>query len=514
MYSYRSRIFLSLFCFLSVIKSFAQTQDLVALAQGEFLGMNALFDERHDLFGYISLYNYGKSGEKTKKFEYVVLDKNLNPVANKTFEGDITAGNYFGYINFDGKIVLRPNRLDNSLIKQKDVFTPSSMLIDLKQNTITRKVFYDFDHGTFNEILQHDSWAQNRKENRAEKRQSGFNYISYVAEIKEGGYLVSEYDDYGAYEKNCRIMRFDENKKELWRYDYNKNGSRSESQILRFLEKDENYYYGILREKLKRTQEKYYLVVIDMKTGQEVHKKEIPGPTEIISEITKFSTYSYGELDNDKTFDDKIVILGRKSFGLFFTGFARLIIDKKTFDVDLKMLTYKKDFKGHVPKINEYGLVEAGYFLDPRDIFFLKDGSIGILFEKYKPQGQYTAQKTTDMVYVYTDKDFKIVGAKVFEKEKSRWQNSDYLFSQNLNNGNDLVFFYRDFQRDEENRDKHWNLFINTLIDGKFKQEVIPISAKKDFLIFPYIAKEGYILLQEFNKKAKYNQVRLERLNY
>ncbi len=119
---YRVRILLSIFSFLFFYGAFAQTQDLFSLAKGDFLGMSALFDEKENLFGYISLYSHGKLGEKTKKFEYVVLDKNLNPFANKTFEGDVTAGNYAGYINFDGKVILRPSQLDMSYVKTEGYF--------------------------------------------------------------------------------------------------------------------------------------------------------------------------------------------------------------------------------------------------------------------------------------------------------------------------------------------------------------------------------------------------------
>ena len=41
---------------------FSQTQDLTALATGDHVGMNALFDNKDNLYGYISLYSYGKSG--------------------------------------------------------------------------------------------------------------------------------------------------------------------------------------------------------------------------------------------------------------------------------------------------------------------------------------------------------------------------------------------------------------------------------------------------------------------
>ena len=66
-----------------------------------------------------------------------------------------------------------------------------------------------------------------------------------------------------------------------------------------------------------------------------------------------------------------------------------------------------------------------------------------------------------------------------------------------MNNDENVVFFYKDYQKDDDTKDKNWILFINALIKGEFKQEQIVISSKKDkFMIFPCIAKEGYILLR------------------
>lgn len=509
---------LTLFASLFITHSFAQSRDLFSLAQGDFLGMNALFDEKSDIFGYISLYSYGKSGEKTKKFEYVVMDKNLNPFANNTFDGDITAADYSGYISFNGKIVLRPTRIDATLLPKEKLYTPSAMEIDLKTNTIRRKVFYEFDHGTFKEMLQHDTWTQNRKEVKEEKRKNGFIYDASVSEIKEGGYLVRDYDYYQQeeYYKNCRVMRYDTAKKQMWSYEYGKNNTEKDWENLTLLDKNEQYIFALLRHFTQSVDSsRFYLVVLDMKTGKELHKKLINAPSKVLIWINSFYTYGYGTLYNSKIFDDKIVMLGRTGKPLDrFTGFCRLLIDKKTFEVDYKTITYDDDFSPYIPDINKHGRVESNYILDPRDIFFMKDGSISILFEKYKPSDGYSRQKTTDMVYAYTDKDFKVQGARLLEKQKSHWQNSDYLFSQYLNDGKDVVFFYRDLQKDAVTREKNWNLFINTLIDGKFNQQVIPISSPKNYIIFPYVAKQGYIMLQEYNKEARYNQVRLERLNY
>jgi GTP:adenosylcobinamide-phosphate guanylyltransferase len=486
----------------------AQTQDLISLAKGQYMGFNAIFDINKNLYGYVSLYGYGKSGEKTKKFEYVILDKNLNPVANKEFQGDISAADYYAYMDFKGQIILRPTQLDYTYLKTRDMFTPSSMVIDVNKNTISKKIYYDFDGQNFLELTEPKNWKQEKKDFKAEKKEKGYNYLSGVYEIKEGGFLVIEMNDYGDYINNNSLIRYNENKEELWRYKYNTSGDKKNKEFLRIIEKDENNIYAFL-EKISKKDKEFHLLVIDMKTGKEKHNKLITSPsTDVLEQIQQI-----GNLDNSKTFDDKIVLLGRNIKSSKYIGFVRMMIDKNNFSIDVKSLNYENDLDTHIPKLDDNGGVEGGYYLIPKDLFFLKNGSIGILMEKYKEAGQYSASKTTDLVYIYTDKDFKVSGVTIFDKEKTRWFHSDYLFSQYLNNGNDVVFFYKDNQKDDKTKEKNWNLFINTLIDGKFNQEQIPISSKEN-IIYPYVAKEGYILMQEYNEKEKYNKIRLEKLNY
>ncbi|MBB4806717.1 hypothetical protein HNP38_002013 [Chryseobacterium defluvii] len=491
---------------------FSQTQDLAALASGEYVGMNALFDDKDNLYGYVSLYSYGKSGDKTKKFEYVILDKNLNPVANKEFEGDITAGSYLGYVDFRKKIILRPSSMDYSHVKSSELFTPRSMEIDPASNNIRQKAYYDYENGTFKEISQPKNWKESRKENKEEKKAKGYNYYSTVFEIKEGGFLALELHDYGKYVNNNSLIKFDENKNEVWRYRYNTNGDKKNSEEITVVEKDDKYIYCIA---LKKNDDKkaFSLLVLDMATGKEVVTKPVSGLSDdTLDNITSFSSTTRS-LDNDKTFDDKIVMLGRNFENKQGIGFARMIIDKNTFEVTTNKFNYVPDLSSYIPKIDQFGYVEKNYHLQPRDVFFLKDGSVGILLEKYKIDFNYGVSKTTDLVYVFTDKDFKVKGTKIFAKEKSL-ATSDYLFSQYINDGNDVVFFYRDLQKDKETKEKNWKLFINTLINGTFKQEIVPISEKDSYSVIPYVGKEGYILLREINEKEKFNKIRLERLNY
>jgi len=490
----------------------AQTQDLANLAKGDYLGFNAIFDQKENLYGYVAVYGYGKSGEKTKKFEYVLLDKNLNPVANKQFDGAITAADYYAYLDFRGKIMLIPSQFDYQAVKTKDFFAPYSMEIDLKTNTVARRLHYNYDGKKFTAHEDDNTFREEKKLDKAEKKEKGYNYLAYEYLIKEGGWLVSEMDDYGPYVKNNSLIRFDEKQKELWRFKYNENGNKKSKEILSIIEKDENHIYGFLYNYDKKDIQ-VASIVIDIKTGKQLHKKDI---TDLMNSNSFQAILKYGNLKNDKTFDDKIVTVGRlyEENDYLQLGFVRLIFDKKTFAVTVEKTLFKEDLKAFIPKIDKHGGVEGAYSLVAKDFFFLKDGSVGLLMEKYKPQGQYSASKSTDLVYIFTDKDFKVKGVKTFDKEKTKWFHSDYLFSQYINDGNDLVFFYRDNQKDEKTNEKNWILFINTLINGEFKQEQVTISSKDEFFVNPYVAKEGFILLQEFNKKEKYNKIRLERLNY
>ena len=325
-----------------------------------------------------------------------------------------------------------------------------------------------------------------------------------------------EYDDYETYGKNHSLKRYDDDKKLLWEYKYNTDGTEKKYEAIRIIEKDDKHIYTILKVKNKK-EFSYFFQVLDIKTGSIKAKTPITGLNEqTMDEIT--ALYSSGRLvDNDRTFDDKIIISGRfyeKEKALLSVGLTRLVLDKRTFGVDVKNI-YFIDFKPFIQKINKFSHVGMGYYLLERDFFFLKDGSVGILFEKWRPEGAYSASATKDMVYAFTDKDFKLKEVRVFEKDKTKWSiNADYLFSQYLNGGKDVVFFFRDFKKDKETKEKNWNLYINTLIDGKFNQENVKISEKDNYFVVPYIGKEGYILLREYNEKEKFNKIRLERLNF
>ncbi len=191
-------------------------------------------------------------------------------------------------------------------------------------------------------------------------------------------------------------MKFNPEKKEVWKYSYNTNGDKKNFSALTVLEKDEKYMYCIMK-KVSDDKKTFNLLVIDMQTGKEVSNKPVTGfSDETIDNIDTFYA-GYRKLDNDKTFDDKMVIVG-KTFSPSFDqlGFSRLIVNKSDFSTSAKSIHFKQDLTTYLPKINANGYVENGYMLHSRDMYFMSDGSVGILAEKYKPMSEYNAPKTTD----------------------------------------------------------------------------------------------------------------------
>jgi hypothetical protein len=291
-------------------------------------------------------------------------------------------------------------------------------------------------------------------------------------------------------------------------------GDKNNTEEIYVKDVDDKALYAI-KVITKKDKKAFNLIVLDINSGKILADNPISG----LSEETLMRMALSFNVDFNhkmKIYPDKIVFCNiNVKDGYKFVGYARMIINKTDYSITTNTISYKDDLKKFIPNLDDLGGVESGYVLVKKDMFFLKDGSVAILTEKYNASLQNNSMKTSDMVYIYTDKDFKIKDVKILKKEKSKNEFTDYLFSQYLNNDENVVFFYKDFQKNDETKDKNWILFINSLIKGEFKREQVVISSKKDnFLIVPYIGKDGYILLREYNEKEKYNQIRLEKLNF
>lgn len=504
----------------------AQIQDLASLSSGENVYFSFINNSDEELYGYFALFYKGKATDETRNFEYVILDTNLNRVANKDFEAENTVMYYYPYINFKKELVLVPefDMGDYNIFNYGKMKAPKRRVINLTTNEIKAEdsLCYDED-GTFIECPESLQLKEMRKQYKQNKKDDKPTHDSDVYELEEGGYMVYEdLADVSFYYGKSTIYyygfkRFDEDKNLQWEYTYNrpKDAHRKENKWAAVLHMSKNNLYLIEKHKYKKD-ETYTLVQLDLATGDvKLKKKFDEQQSAMVNSLIELSSLNR-RIDNEKSYDENIYMIGyqydKKENRI---GYTRLTIDETNNTLAFDNLAWE-DMEEFID-INKYGRVEKGYSLFIRDLYIMEDGKIGMLFEKFKFGSNFftgaTVPKATDMVYVTTDKDFKVRDVRTLKKDKSKRNLSDYMYSQYLNDNKDVVFFYRNFQKDEATKEKNWNLFINTVIDGNYNQEVVPISSEEN-MILPYVAKEGYILLREFNKDRKYNQIRLEKLNF
>ncbi len=498
----------------------AQFSDLGSLSEGRMVYFQTVLDNDDQVYGYMAIYQLEKVNDETKKFEYIFLDKNLNTASSQEFESNRLTQYFYSYINEVDELILKPKY---QILRNKDfkLKKPRSYVVDLKNNTMEVKDFVCFES---NELvncdeLRSESIKEDMKKYKDERKSKGYLEQAHTRQLKDGGYLVYTYNDVGkkskkAYASDNRFIRYDKDKNVLWEYKFNENADKRHSENYAMLEWDDDFAY-FLKVVQNKNKYEYYVNAFDMDKGKKVKEVNLK---DYFSEFypSQLFYFSNGDVNNTFSNDDFFKILGihfNYSFvgGSYQDGFATITYHKKTNEFTAEKLYYS-DLKDHID-IKPNGSIDNNYMLHERDAYFLDDGSVGILTEKarYKSNGKLV---TTDMVMINTDNKFNPKEVIVLDKAKTKaYGSTDYLFSQHLNDKKDVVFFYRDYEKDTKTKDKNWNLYINTIIDGKFNQESIQISSDSNF-IYPSLAKEGYILLREFNENDKYDQIRLERLNY
>lgn len=486
---------------LSTFLTKAQMSDLAELmGNKELVSWDNIYNTDDSLYGMILFYKGDKIDKKHRQFEYLIFDKNLNLIAKNTFSQRtlfLTDNRFSASKNIDNTILLHidygafTKNVDNYLFN-------TYRKIDLNKNTITDEFYFDG-----NKIQTISNLGKIGK-----KLMSEWYELIPLKVDTTSGYLALKH--YKKYKENYKVnqLRFLDNDNQLrWTFHYNKNANRKSYQKLKYIYLKDDMavvkFFKYDKKKFSGTT----LVGLDLTNGQKLFEHQL-GNTK-----NKNNKYTHN-VDAIKKYGNNIYITGQ-----YFKKYA-LGIYKITLDVSGKEL-----FKKYVPwqafskylKINKYGKVENGYILRTRDFFIFRDGSISYLSEKYKvaryDSRGYAVPKTTDMVLMNFDKDFNVKDAITIRKTKS-FKSFDYLFSQYVKNNTGCVFFFKNFKKDWAKKDKVGILGINKYIDSHYSYEEIPIYSKKEkYMIIPIKAKEGYIILREFNKDDEYDQIRLEKIN-
>jgi len=490
---------------LTSVVCFGQLQDLDNLAEGEIVKSTTLYDSNEKLYGYLYIYERD-ADEFSKTMEYVLLDKNLNKVSNKTFTNKLynsVSSNYYNCILMGDQIIL----CKFYYYKTFFIGEPKSLLstfqtISLKDNTVSEE--YKYENGQFSAFeADFDNMKKEYKNIDSKNIIKGFSNESfkgfYILDLNKKDYL----------EKDLKF--FNEKRELIWSYTYNPNGTENSYQTFSFLTSNKNNIYLFVTKLEKKEYSNMNvvenkIVALDLQTGKVKY--------EYMFENTKSE---YNQTLKIHDFDDKLIITGNyspyKTTGFKLDdnlGFYRIILDEKGEVLEKKYTTWN-DFSS-VMEINKKGRIKGNYYLIPTKCFFFKNKSVSILNEKYKYDFLNSTYKLTEFILINMKNDFTPDSIYTIKKNESNLS-SNYLFSRYIKDNTGVVFFYNDVIKGPSYDIKDVILGINTLIDGKLTEENISIYSKKKYSIEPFPAKEGYIMLHEYNEKAKYNQIRLEKLN-
>lgn len=483
---------------------YSQVSDIANLASGELKQFTKVLNLDDSIYGYLAIYHKDDLSEKEKKYEYILLDKNLNKVANGHFIDKV-------YKYFWGKFIY-PQKMGNEIILSKvfDFFDnsisyrnpsrhgfTSHRILSLESNTISEPFYYQDGN-----LIDGD---RDIDVENISKHKKVYKVYDYPIAFK-GGFFMAEgvKDDSKYYKKITSLKAFNSDRKEKWSYEYNP--------------RNEEIHYGfqILDE------ENVLLRIYNSKTKSIAFHCLDPdtGKLNFIYELENKKS-DYNHLFSVKAFDDRYVILGKyasKSGSKGYNqekakGYYRIQLDKSGKEISRNYLPWEAlisliDIK------NNGKLKDKNYRLSSKQFFAFKNGKTSIINEKRKQDKKrgMVRVRTTDFVVLNFDEDFKPISKEVIQKEKSEsfWVHTDYLFSQKINDENGVAFFYIDSKKQEdtennENRD----LGIVIIKDGRISEEKIPLTDIK----YVEKGKEGYILFREINEEKGIDEIRLERLN-
>jgi len=498
---------LYLFC---TLFSFGQMQDLAKIAEGKQIFGTVLFDSFENLYGYFYIYQIDTKNKKTVQYEYVVLDKNLNNVNNGTFDGP--AKSFFFEPTFDDCTLMGDNLvLDKQYINQGDglSYLNTVQIISLKDNTVSvekqfiKQEFVDAD--TYNLKAFSLAFAKTR-----------YSISSFSNKYNSGFFVSDIYND-------KEISFFDNNFKKKWSYTFNGKDSLNISHSnfkIKMLKDNAIYATEACYDKTNKTTF-FKILAIDFTTGKKKYDYVINSNKDEL-----YHTY-----ESFKTIDNNLVMMGHynNNLGYFdfrshYKGLYKIRLDDNGKEIEKSYHPWS-DFKSII-KLSHKGRVKNNYYLINKNYFLFGDGSVSILNEMYKPHrnhfwfipvvGWFTAtrQRTKNFLIFNFDNKFNLNRVDTIRKDVTYKNETDYLFSQTLKKNNGVVFFHSNTMKDAKTHKKNDMLGINSIINGKLTQELIPLYQKKKYTITPMPAKEGYIMLREYNEKDDYNQIRLEKLNF
>nr|WP_317632215.1 DUF6770 family protein [uncultured Flavobacterium sp.] len=510
------KTFLSvLFTFLS-ISMFAQTNALGKMSQGKFLDSAVIYDNEIDnVFGYALLYQKDKLENSVFELEYVILDNNLNKISSTSVKQKSFSSAYptrFSLVNKNKDEVILGISEVNPMLEFAAMPPVNFRYLTFNTKTLAFSDDFYFDN---NQKLKADLNVDSKlplgelffRQNLITTE--GDNYILFdFIDNKNIPMVVIKPDKFINLRKS-RINGFtvlDKDFNTVWRYSYNENTKKSYDEYELVSSSKETL---VMLKTVRKKKPIRSIEIFSLKDGS------------IIQSIP-FTDNSYNfrlkRLDDNGANYDLIFALyklkEKEYLDSSILGYYKLSINKKTGNQVSKNYLTWVDLKAHFnfKKPEKSGQIVKSGSLLLRDFISLKSGKYIGVFEdtKIKKKNDYFK----DYYFIEFDNTLKVsnitkhVNEEQIDVKYNRFRT--YRFSQKLNSNDEYVFFYETIEK--ENKKNVHKLVITTYLNNQFSQEKLPLS-DKDSKIYPSLAKNGYILLLEHDKKGNAVEQRLEKIN-
>lgn len=515
----RNAFFLVVLLFVSGI-CFAQNLTKTGVLRINVRSAGAIAQD-NQVKGYFHFYNVEKVDRKNNNYLLSVSDENLReinsvnivrPTYYTLVEGAFN-GEYFAFLFYD-------SRNKNIEIVSYDK--------TLKQTgTVLKKVGNQYAQAAFNLISTGEDASQ-----------------SYLIPVNNKGFLYygAQVDSY-----NFEIDFYNNTMKKVWSYGAAKNSRKIESAGDIF--QDDQFIGSMIATKpgMMSNDLAFELLIQDVQTGKALFR---------ISTVTAKYSLSIGDVYFDKEKQNFVV------FGEYFDkkdkemksqslGFMYLMIDMQGKIVGEKINSWAKEISAVTP-MNEKGKFEGlNANILFHEIIRTSDGQIFVVGEQYKKVASgagiasqilfgSNANIATSQINVYNmvifefNPDFSIKRAHLFEKDKnivtlpagatylsskllSYYAKSiggfDFVFSQVSSDKKTFSVSYINYDRERGAKAKN---ILGTIVytpEKKFVVDKMPLD-RKFTNFYVYKAKEGYVMISEYNKKAKTLESRLEKINF
>lgn len=519
------------FIFLFVAISFvikAQMLNLYEMSQGRLKYSKILFDN-NSLWGYFYLYELDITKDSAK-MEYIVLDKNLNRLYNGTFNAikykDQFLSSY--YTKYENCILMGKDLvLDISLLKGSassgySLVHNSNRIIDLQEGKVSEEYIYRYYEKKFIPVPATALSYSNRNDSLGNRI-----FVDPIHGGGERGFLIRRVGGLSVSRNQSDVRFYSADREFKWQYNFDSvPGNRAKYSKIKKRKTIDYLFMDSLRLYfLERTYDNYdkelmyQLITLDINTGMKTSEYCI-----------QTDTSQYYHNLNFKQLGDTIVIYGRHYHnpklkkGSYYNGCYRIFVDQNCREIDKDYNTWADVSTPEIKILNKLKIDKTRNVLALNTMLIFGDGSMAMVSRALHRQSTVAsllygftlgiinldASYYKDLYFININKNFEPTGITTAPMNKSTLSDN-YLFSQYHANNMAAVVCYKNSIKSVNNYETE--LVINTIKNNEVMTERIPLTSANKYVILPNPAKDGYIMLNEFNEKDKYNQIRLERLN-